>query len=169
MYKLGATVDIGPTAVPVDLTTAGWTGLRACLKNAQSCLFVVSLAAAGSGTEDVTFTLKEHNAASSGTTQNLAIITTAWVKSATTLAGTESWTKITQNAAATITLAGATYAAKQVLFALQVNTKDLDDGFEYVSLSVGDPGTVSRLGVGLTLLTDLSVRRDPANMAPTLF
>lgn len=169
MLKLGYTVDVGPLWAPVDLTTAGATGLRVCLKNAQSCIFVVSAAAAASGTEDLVFTLKEHTASSSGTTQNFANITTAWVKSATTLAGTESWTKITQAASATLTLAGATYAAKQLELAVQVNTKDLDEGFDYVSLSVADPGTVARLSSGLVLLTDLTVRRDPANLAPTLF
>jgi len=169
MYKLGYTVDASPTAVPVDLTTAGFTGLRACLKNAQSCVFLVTLAAAASGTEDVVFTLKEHTASSSGTTTNLANITTVWIKSATTLAGTEQWVKTTQAAAATFTLTGTTYAAKQVQLAIQVNAKDLDDGYDYVSLSAGDPGTVSRLGCVSTLLTDLTVRRDPANLQPTLF
>lgn len=169
MLKLGYTVDIGPTAAPVDLTTAGFTGLRASLKNAQSCIFVVTLAAAASGTEDVVFTLKEHTASSSGTTTNLPLISTVWIKSATTLAGTESWVKATQAAAATYTLPGATYATKQVIVAIQVNTKDLDDGNGYVSLSVADPGSVSRLGSGHTLLTDLTVRRDPANLQPTLF
>lgn len=169
MLKLGYTVDIGPLWAPVDLTTAGGTGLRACLRNAQSCIFQVSLAAAASGTEDAVFTLKEHTAASSGTTQNFVNITTAWVKSATALAGTEAWTRVSQTASATLTLAGATFAAKQVLLAVQVNTKDLDEGFDYVSLSVADPGTVARLGSGVTLLTDLVERRDPANLKPTLF
>lgn len=169
MLKLGYTVDAGPLWAPVDLTTAGGTGLRANLRNAQSCIFLVEAAAAASGTEDLVFTLKEHSAASSGTTQNFVNITTAWVKSATTLAGTETWAKISQAASATLTLAGATFAAKQLLLAVQVNTKDLDEGFDYVSLSVADPGTVARLGTGLTLLTDLVTRRDPANLAPTLF
>lgn len=169
MLKLGYTVDIGPLWAPVDLTTAGGTGLRACLKNAQSCIFVVPVAAAASGTEDLVFTLKEHTAASAGTTQNFANITTALVKSATLLAGTETWVAVTQAASATLTLAGATYAAKQLVLAVQVNTKDLDEGFDYVSLSVADPGTVSRLGTGLTLLTDLVTKRDPTKLAATLF
>lgn len=168
MLKLGYTVDIGPLWAPVDLTTAGATGLRVALKNARSCIFVVSVAAAASGTEDLVFTLKEHTLASAGTTQNFVNITTAWVKSATTLAGTETWAKITQAASATLTLAGATYAAKQLELAVQVNAADLDAGFDYVSLSVADPGTVSRLGSGLTLLTDLQKRFDPASMAATL-
>lgn len=174
MLKLGYTVDVGPLWAPVDLTTAGATGLRACLKNAQSCIFVVPVAVAASGTEDLVFTAKEHTALSGGTTTNLGAgtnangITTYWVKSATTLAGTETWVKVTQAASATVTLAGATYAAKQLILAVQINTKDLDEGYDYVSLSVADPGSVSRLGAALTLLTDLVTRRDPANMPATL-
>jgi len=168
MYKLGYTVDVGPGFAPVDLNTAGATGLRACLKNAQSCIFLVNIAASG-GTEDLVFTLKEHTASSSGTTTNFANVTTYWLKSATTLAGTESWVKQTQAASATITVAGATYGAKQVILAVQVNAKDLDDTYDYVSLSVADPGSTARLASGLVLLTDLTVRRDPANLQPTLF
>src|SRR5689334_4118249 len=101
MLKLGYTWDTGVGAVPVDLTTAGATGARLALKNGRCGAFVVTLAAAASGTEDVVFTLKEHTASTSGTTTNLANITTVWVKSATTLAGTETWTKLTQSASAT--------------------------------------------------------------------
>lgn len=169
MLKLGYTVDAGPGWAPVDLTTAGATGLRVNFRNARSIIFVVDLAAAASGTEDVVLTLKEHTLSASGTTQNLATIKTTWIKSATTLAGTESWVAQTQAAGATVTLAGATYAAKQVKAAIQVRADELDDGFGYVSLSVADPGTVSRLGVCNVLLTDLVERRDPANLSPTLF
>lgn len=179
MLKLGYTVDIGPSWIPVDLTTAGATGLRACLKNAQSVIFVVSLAAAGSGTEDVVLTFKEHTASSGGTSTNLGNLAGGnangvavwWIKSATTLAGTEPWVKQTGNISsngAVVTIPGATYAAKQVIAAFQFNTKDLDDGYDYISCSVADPGSVSRLGTCQTLLTDLVTRRDPANMPPTL-
>lgn len=170
MLKLGYTVDAGPGWAPVDLTTAGATGIRTCLKNAQSCIFLVDLAAAASGSEDVVFTLKEHTASSSGTTTNLVNIATVWIKSATTLAGTEQWVKTSQAPAlATFTLTGTTYAAKQCKIAIQVNTKDVDDGYDYVSLSVADPGSVSRLGTCNVLLTDLTVRRDPSLLAATLF
>ena len=176
MLKLGYTVDAGPGWAPVDLTTAGATGIRTCLKNAQSCIFLVDLAAAASGTEDVVLTLKEHTAASGGTTTNLGTlagsvdgVTVWWIKSATVLAGTEQWVKQTQASGATITIPGATYAAKQCKVAVQINTKDLDDGYDYVSCSVADPGSVSRLGSCSVLLTDLTVRRDPSLLAATLF
>lgn len=169
MYKLGYTFDIGPGVVPVDFHTGTNTGIRACLRNAQSVAFKVTMAAAASGTDDLVFTLNEHTAKTGGTTTALANITTWWLKSATTLDGTQTWSKQTQSAGSTFTIPGATYATKQVLAVLQVNTKDLDDGYDYISLSCAATAAISRLGVIDTVLSDLETRRDPANMPATLF
>lgn len=175
MKKLGYTYDIGSVTVPTDAHVGAITGLRVCLKNAQSVGFVVSAMAAGTGTDDLVLTFKEHTAASGGTTQNLGAgvnangITTWFLKQATTLAGTETWAKQTQAASATVTVPGASYAAKQVLVLVELNTKDIDDGFDYVSCSVGALATASRFVTITPELTDLTVRRDPANLAPTLF
>jgi hypothetical protein len=168
MLKLGYAVDIGPTVVPVDFHTGANTGLRVALKNARSCIFLVSMAAAASGTDDLVFTLNEHTASSAGTTTAFANIAVWWLKAATTLAGTEKWAKQTQAAGSTFTIPGATNATKQVVAALQVNAPDLDAGYDYVSLSCAATATVSRLGVIQVLLTDLQKRFDPASMAPTL-
>ena len=173
MYKLGYTFDIGIGAAPVDFNTAGATGKRVMLRNAQSVNFVCALAVAGGGTDDDVFTLSQHTAASAGTTAALKV-DHVWVKAAVALAGTESWTKVAVGVAGvgsgTITLPGATYAADQVIMLVEVNTKDLTDGFDYASLSIADPGAGgTRVGTMLTVLTDLNVRRDPANLQPTLF
>lgn len=170
MLKLGYTLDLGVGSAPVDWNTAGSTGKRVCLKNAQSVLFVAMSAVAGAGTDDDVFTLNEHTAKTGGTTTALAKVTDWWIKAAVAMDGTETWTHKTQAASSTITVAGATYAADQYIMAVQINTKDVDDTYDYVSLSIADPGSGgSRLGSILTILTDLTVRRDPANMAPTLF
>lgn len=168
MLKLGYTVDIGPTVVPVDFHTATNTGLRVALKNCRSCIFVVQMAAAASGTDDLVFTLNEHTAKTGGTTTAFANITTWWLKSATTLAGTETWAKQTQAAGSTFTIPGASYATKQVVAALQVNAPDLDAGNDYVSLSCAATAAISRLGVINVLLTDLQKRFDPASLSATL-
>lgn len=169
MLKLGYTWDAGEGVPPQDFHTGANTSKRLMLRNGQCGAFLVHMAAAASGTDDLVFTLNEHTAATSGTTTALAAITTAWVKSATTLAGTETWTKITQAAASTLTLAGATYATKQLLLVVQINKTDMDAGYDYLSLSCAATAAVSRIGSITNLLTDLSVRRDPANLAATLF
>jgi hypothetical protein len=169
MRKLGLAYDVGPGVVPVDFHTGTNTGLRLCLKNAQSCGFLISMAAAASGTDDLVFTLNEHTAKTSGTTTALANITTWWLKSATTLDGTQTWVKQTQAAGSTLTIPGASYATKQVLAVVEVNTKDVDDGYDYVSLSCAATAAISRLGTITSLLSDLTVRRSPDNLQPTLF
>jgi hypothetical protein len=175
MYKLGYTVDAGSITVPTDAHVGAITGLRVNLRNAQSIIFLVTGMAAASGTDDVVLTFKEHTASSSGTTTNLNAgantngVTTWWLKAATTLAGTETWAKQTQAAGATVTIPGAANAAKQFAVAVQLNTKDIDDGYDYVSCSVGALATASRFISVNPLLTDLVTKRDPANLAATLF
>lgn len=175
MLKLGYTVDAGSATAPADAHVGAITGLRVNLRNAQSICFFVVLGAAASGTDDVVLTFKEHTASSGGTTTNLNAgtntngVTTWWLKNATTLAGTETWAKQTQAAGATVTVPGASFAAKQCLVAVQLNTKDIDDGYDYVSCSVGALATASRYVTILPALTDLQERRDPANMPATLF
>ncbi len=169
MLKLGYTLDIGLGSAVVDWNTAGSTGKRVCLKNAQSVIFVASAAVAGGGTDDDVFTLNEHTAKTGGTTTALAKVTDWYIKAAVAMDGTETWTHKTQGAGSTITVAGATYAADQYVMAVQVNTKDLDDTYDYVSLSIADPGSGgSRLGSILAILTDLTVRRAPENLQATL-
>jgi hypothetical protein len=169
MYKLGYTVDAGPVAAVQDFHVGAVTGKRVNLRNAQSCIFLINMAAAASGTDDLVFTLNEHTLSAAGTTTALANITTWWLKQATTLAGTETWVKQTQAAGSTLTIPGASYATKQVMAALQVNTKDLDDGNDYISLSCAVTAAIGRFGSINVLLTDLVTKRDPANLAATLF
>lgn len=169
MLKLGYALDFGEAVIPQDFHAGANTGKRLCLKNAQSCMFLVHMNAAASGTDDLVFTLNEHTLSSGGTTTALANITTWWLKSATALAGTETWVKQTQAASSTFTIPGATYATKQVMAVLQVNTKDVDDTYDYVSLSCAATAAIARIGSITSLLTDLTVRRDPANLQPTLF
>lgn len=174
MLKLGYTVDVGSVTAPTDAHVGAITGLRVCLKNAQSIAFFVVLGAAASGTDNVVLTFNEHTAKTGGTTTALNAgtntngVTTWWVKSAATLAGTETWSKQTQAAGATVTVLGATYAADQAVVAVQINTKDLDDGYDYVSCSVGALATASRYVTIVPALTDLVTKRDPANLAATL-
>lgn len=170
---LGRLVDISTGVATVDLNTAGATGKRVSLKNASGALVVVHLAAAASGTESVVGTLKQYTASSGGTTSNLATITNYWIKAATALAGTETWTRITQAASQTLTIAdtqGALtgVAQKQAIVAFEVDANSLADGNSYFGLDLADPGSVSRLGSVLYLLHDLTVQRAPVNLAAPL-
>ncbi|MBA4865916.1 hypothetical protein H1V43_32145 [Streptomyces sp. PSKA54] len=165
---LGRLVDISTGFTPVDLATAGATGKRVSLRGAGGVLVLVSLAAAASGTESVTLTLQEHSASSGGTSQNLAVIDHYYRKAEATLDGDEQWTRVSQTAAATISVAGASFATQEVLIAIEVNATSLSDGFAYVSVSASDPGTVARVAECVYVLRDLVAQRAPASLAAPL-
>ena len=161
MNGLGRVFDVSPSTVPVDLNTAGSTGLRVDMQDCTAVAFIVSLAAAGSGTEDVTLDLQQHTAGSGGTSGDLDVVTSYYLKSEATLDNDETWTKVTQSAASEVTLAGATYAATQVVVVIEVDAAQLSAGYTHVSLNVTDPGAVARLGSVVALRHGLAVQRAP--------
>jgi hypothetical protein len=166
MYKLGYNFDLGVMNAPVDLSGGAVTGKRVNLRNAQSVAFVVFKGAESTGTDDPVLTLNQWSVSTSGSASALNV-DHYWAKSATALAGTESWSKVSMASGRTVTLTGL--ATKQAIVVVEVNTKDLTDGFDYVSIDTADAGSTAQIGGILAILTDLTVRRDPANMAPTLF
>lgn len=168
MEALGRLLDISAGIAPVDLNTAGATGKRVSLRNATGITIVAYVGAAGSGTEDLVFTLKQHTASTGGTSANLAVIDHYYRKNAAALAGSETWTRVAQTASATLTLAGASYAAHQTLLAIEIAGPQLSDGYPYVSLDVADPGSVARIGSVLYILHDLAVQRAPQNLVAPL-
>ena len=167
MQGLGREFDIAGGLVPYDTNAGAGTGKRVSLKRAQACAFVL-FKGAGVGTDNPVLTLQEHNAASGGTSQNLARITTIYKKAAASLAGTEAWAvALTQAAAATATLTGE--ATNQGIYAFEIDGTMLSDGFSWVSLSIADTGAAgAQLGTVLYLLHGLAVQRTPVNLAATL-
>ncbi|MCM1943141.1 hypothetical protein NC239_33560 [Streptomyces sp. G3] len=169
MEALGRLVDVCVGAAPVDLSTAAVTGKRVRLRDAGG-LTIVVFKGAGTAGDDPTLTLKQHTAASAGTTSNLAVIDHYYVKDATALAGTEQWTRVAQTAAATIADPGGagTSAEHQQIIVIEVEAEQLSDGYTHVSLDVADVGTNAQLGAVLYLRRDLSVERAPAALVASL-
>lgn len=177
MYELGYRFDLGPVIAPVDLSAAAVTGKRVMARNAQNVNFVV-FKGAEAGTDDPVLTFQQFTASSAGTTAAL-LIDHYWVKSANTLAGTETWTRVNNTSDgnpytpgvntinATLTLTGL--AGKQAIVVVEVNTKDLTDTFDYCSVNAAKAGTTAQLGGILTILGDLVTKRSPGNLQPTLF
>lgn len=165
MEALGRLFDIVPGVIPVDLQTAQ-TGKRVHLKNAAGCT-IVAIKAAGTAGDDPTFDLKQHTAATGGTSADLDITDHYYVKSATTLTGAETWTKITQSAASEIVDPGGagTSAESQQVLVFEVDGTQLSAGYEWISVDVADTGSNAQLGCVIYLLRDLMVQRAPANLA----
>lgn len=177
MYELGKGFDLGPVIAPVDLSAAAVTGKRVMARNAQNVNFVV-FKGVEAGTDDPVLTFQQFTAVSAGTTSAL-LIDHYWVKSAVTLAGTETWTRVNNTSDgnvytpgvntinATVTLTGL--AGKQAIVVIEVNTKDLADGNDYCSVNTAKAGTTAQIGGILTVLGDLVTKRSPSNLQPTLF
>lgn len=163
MEALGRLFDISTGVTPVDFATAASTGKRVSLRNCGGLTIVVFKEAGAN--EDPVYTLKEHDASTGGTSQNLAVITSYYHKREATLDGDETWTRATQAAAATITGDGDV----EEILVIEVDGAQLSAGFKYLSLDVSDSGaTAGQLGCVLYLLRDLDVQRAPANLVAPL-
>ncbi|MFI1562197.1 hypothetical protein ACH4ZX_03885 [Streptomyces sp. NPDC020490] len=166
---LGRLVDSSVGIAPVDLSGGANTGKRVSLRNADA-VKITLYKGAGTAGDDPVLTLKQHTASSGGTSANLAIIDHYYLKSATTLAGTETWSKVTQAAAATVSDPGGagTSAESQQIVVIEVQASQLSDGYSYVSLDIADVGTNAQIGCVLYDLYDLRAKRKPANLAAAL-
>lgn len=165
---LGRTVDIALGVAPLDMHSAARTGLLVSLKDNGGALIVIAKGI-GTGGDTPTWTLQQFTTAAGGGAANLPIIDHFWVKTALTpgLVGTETWTRLTQTAAATITDPGATWAQSQMLIAIEVDGKLLSPGYSYISLSSASLGN-AQLETILYVLRDLDVERAPEKLIAAL-
>ncbi len=156
-------------AMPVNNLSAGAnTGLRIDLSRATTCTFAV-LVDAGTAGDDLILTLREHTAASGGTSQNLAIITEYFKQSETTLDGDEVWTRITQAAGATTADATGTTAEEENFFVVEVRHDQLSDGFRWISLDMPDLGSAgTKFGGAIAILSGLRQRGKPERLPTVL-
>lgn len=164
MHGLGRLYDISCGVSPVDLATAGATGKRVSLRHASGVAIVAYVGAAASGTEPLAFTIQEHTAASSGTSQTLNNSNVRYyTKYEATLDGDESWSAAASPSSGVVTIAAGD-RDKEGIIVIEVDAVNLSDGFAYVSLNAADPGSVARLGAVLYILRDLNVQRKPSNL-----
>lgn len=175
MEALGRLFDVSVGYLNVDLNTSGATGKRVSLKDATGVTFLC-IVPATAGTEDLTFDVQQHTASTGGTSGDLDTggaagsrgIDHFYIKAATTLAGTETWTRVTQSEASEVVVSGATYGASQCLVAIEVAASQLADGYSYVSVISPDPGSTARVVSVVAILHDLQIKRAPANLAASL-
>lgn len=163
MEALGRHFDIAAGVITVDVQAGPATGSRVHLKNASG-VSIVTLASFTGAVDPLNVTLREHNAAAAGVSQNLAIIDHYYLKTAAALDATRTWTRVPQAKAATLAVFGT--AAEQKLMVIEVDAAQLSDGFEWVSLDIPDQGAAvgTKVASVLYLLRDLTVQRAPANL-----
>lgn len=163
MKGLGRLFDIAHAIAPVDLAGGAGTGARIHMRNYET-LAVVIYKEAGADAEPVTFTLQEHDAATGGVSQNLAVIDTYYHKTEATLDGDEQWVEVTQAAAATVAQASGD-SDMQALIVFEVEASSLSDGFEWLSVNSSDVTTAGQLGAVLYVPHGLKIQRQPDLLA----
>lgn len=168
MNGLGRLFDLGTAIVPVDSQTGAMTGKRVSLVGATG-LTIVVFKGAGTGTDHPVITVKQHTAASGGTTANAPAdaVGAVYAKSEATLDNDESWANITPdplNAQISTTL-----ATSQAIIAIEVDTKKLTDGYTHASVDIADTGAAGAQLLGaLYILHGLRVERVPTSLGNLL-
>lgn len=161
---LGSLFNVVGALAPVNLCAGANTGLRIDMRNATTCTFVI-YCGAGTAGDDLLVDLQEHSASSSGTSQDLDIITEYFKQSETTLDGDEHWTRITQAAASETADATGTTAEEQNLFVIEVRHDQLSDGFKWISLNIPDLGAAgTKVGGVIAILSGLRQQAKPERL-----
>ncbi len=131
---------------PVDLNTAAVTGARVNIAKATRVAFVVVL---GAGTSTTThgFTLKQHTAASSGTSADLSVDNPYFHK----IGAATYFTKVSPSSAAAAYDLHTLLADSASIVVFEVLAEQLTDGYGWVSVDTADSGG-AQLGVVLALV-----------------
>lgn len=124
--------------VPVDLNAGANTGLRVDMKNVSRITFLINLAA-GTTTAAHAISLKQHNAASAGTSKALSVDNPYYHK----VGAATKFTKVDISGVPADTYdLHALLADSVALVAFEVLPEQLDraNSFEWASLDIGDVG-----------------------------
>ncbi len=165
MFALGRLFDASIAFVPTDVVAAGVTGKYVSLRHAGGATLIVCHN--GASTDIIDLDIQQATDSAGAGAVDLDCVTEYYYKQATTLAGTETWTRATQAAASEITDIGS--ASKQLLAVVEIEASQLSDGFAYVGVNVPDAGANATMyACGIWLLRDLKAPRKPANMPAAL-
>lgn len=135
--------------LPVDLNTAAVTGGRVSLGKSQKIAIVLSVGASTAAVLDIS--LKQHNAASGGTTKALSITNPYFYKAAAETV----FTKVDVDTAEDNYVLSTLFAADSGIIVFEVNSEDLDldNSFTHISVDIAD-STAAKVGSGVYVLLD---------------
>lgn len=160
---LGRLFDIGTGVAPVDINTAdAATGKRISMSDCSGLTVVVFTGVGGA--DDLVLDVQEHDAASSGNSQDLDVVTEYYIKAETALDNDETWVRVTQSAASELTVVGATYGAQQKLIAFYVGADQLTDTYGWISVNAAITTATAQLFAMLYFKHDLLSQRGPTNL-----
>lgn len=122
--------------LPVDLNTAAITGARVKLDKGERLAIICAMGDSTSAT--VQFTLRQHNAASSGTSKDLVSANPYYHKKA----ALTSFTQVVPGSAAALKDVSTIFADDEGTVVFEVLPEELDtnNGFAWVSVDIADAG-----------------------------
>lgn len=167
MEALGRLVDVSVGVTPTDFNAGASTGKYVSLTRASGVMVVFIHAQGTSGGGDNTLTLKQSKDTSGTGLANLAVISKYYKKeNATGLVGSETWTAVTQAAAATIVETSGHGPGDAAIWAFHVFGDQLSDGFSFIRVDAAAVSGSSKpqLSTILYFPYDLTVQRTPANL-----
>lgn len=129
-------------SVPVDMNTAAITGARIGMAKADRIAIILAMGTSTAAVVDIT--LKQHNAATAGTSKDLSVANPYYKK----IAAATSFTKVVPTAAAANYVLSADLAADSGIVVFEVNGEDLDvdGGFAWISVDIADSTAAKLLG-----------------------
>lgn len=134
--------SIKQVADPVDMNAAAITGARISMSKCDRLAIVLQM---GSSTGAVVqATLRQHTAASGGTSKDLSVINPYWKK----VGAATSFTKVVPTVAAALYDLASDFAASAGVVVFEVHGEDLDvnGGYSYVSVDLADSTAAKLLG-----------------------
>lgn len=122
--------------LPVDMNTAAITGARISMAKCARVAVVCQMGNSVGAT--VSFTLKQHNAATAGTSKVLAVANNYFKK----VAAATSFTKVEPTVEASVYDLSADFAADEgiVVFEVLPDQLDTNNGFAWFSIDIADSG-----------------------------
>ncbi len=140
---------------PVDLNTAAITGARIGLQKGDRVAIVIHMGTSIAATAE--FTLRQHNAASAGTSKNLVVDNPYYHKAGVAT----QFTKVQPGAATAVYDVSSLFNADGGLVVFEVLSEQLDTngGYGWISVDVTD-SAAAKLGSGIYILSDM--RHAPA-------
>lgn len=144
-----------------DMNAAAITGARVALKDFEKATIMILMGTSVGAV--VQATLRQHNAASGGTSKDLEVINAHYYKAG----AADIFTKVEPTAARALIDASAQFAADEGILAVEVRSEDLDNdnGFHWLSVDLAD-STAAKLVAGVVILGE--PRRQPAYNVATL-
>lgn len=160
--KFGQDFDIGFGIIPQDVADGIREGARVRMTNYGTITFVFYLGQATTGA-GITMVLWQHDAASGGTSDPLIAVTEYWTKTNLPLDGTEQWVEFLVDPPEGEIEDDEWNDTAEVIAVVSVESEDLADGFEWISVattSIGD----SHLGCVVYLMGDLNIQAAPERL-----